>query len=408
MNPTINRSAPGVRIVLLPESRATSGEPVDLSGRIISFSFEDSERKADKLTLQLDNHDLSLFERDDLVGGAILQVSWGYPELMSPPRRVVLKKLKGFTTLTLEGRALSVLMDQVEKTRMFSGVTRSDVVSRIASEHGYERGFVDIDETFEVFDVINQSGHSDARFIRQLAEREGFEFYVDGSGLHFHRRRQSAPPTHVFEWFSDPGRGDILAINVESDLGRRVGKVTVKARDPLEKRTIVKSVSNASARRETLADVVEVVSPDSVETSLQMRNATETVHASTATSERQAEVEAQARYRKAEQMSVNLSMQLIGDPTLHAKSIVEIRGISSLLSGKYYVTDVKHTVSGSGYFCDVKLIRDGSGRRARRRAQEMKGEKNRAVAKPRTEELEEVELIGHEHGEIRIGYKKRT
>ena len=40
-NPVIDRSAPGVRITLLESEKASSGEPVDLAGRIIGFTYED-------------------------------------------------------------------------------------------------------------------------------------------------------------------------------------------------------------------------------------------------------------------------------------------------------------------------------------------------------------------------------
>ena len=85
-NPIIDRSGPGVRLTLLPDERAESGEPLDLGDRLISFSYEDSERRADKVSLQLDNFDLSLFDREELMGGAVLEVSWGYAGNMAPPR----------------------------------------------------------------------------------------------------------------------------------------------------------------------------------------------------------------------------------------------------------------------------------------------------------------------------------
>ena len=53
--------------------------------------------------------------------------------------------------------------------------------------------------------------------------------------------------------------------------------------------------------------------------------------------------------------------------------IAEVRGISSLLSGFYYVTDAKHVISGGSYVCDLKATRDGTGRRARALAQERRG-----------------------------------
>ena len=110
-----------------------------------------------------------------------------------------------------------------------------------------------------------------------VASREEFEFYVDDGGFHFHERRQSAAPTHVFTWYADPGRGDVLAVNVESDLGRRAGRVTVRGRDPLTRSTIEETANNDSAERETLAEVVEVVDPETGATTLETRNATATV-----------------------------------------------------------------------------------------------------------------------------------
>ena len=405
MNAIIDRSAPGVRITLLPDERAASGEPLDLAGRIIGFTFEDAERKADKVALQLDNFDLSLFDREDLMGGAALEVSWGYPGNMAVPRRVVVKKLKGFTTLTVEGQATSVLMNREAKTRSWENVTRAAVARQIAEEHGYEGEFIDVEDTEEVFEVVNQSGETDARFLLRLAAREEFEFYVDDGGFHFHERRQDAAPTHVFTWFANPGRGDVISINVESDLVKRAGRVTVRGLDPMRRATIESSTSNETADRSTLAEVVEVVDPETGSTSLETRNATASVHPTSASSEGRARRESAARFRRAERATVKLSMRVVGDPTLHAKSIVELRGVSGLLSGKYYVTNVKHVISSSGYTCDLKLTRDGSGQRARRLAREQRGERN--TSRPRTDgELTQVEAVDPETGATRIEYRR--
>jgi hypothetical protein len=75
----VDRSGPGVRITLLDNERAPSGEPLDLAGRIIAFTYEDAEKKADQVSLQLDNFDLALFERAELVGGATLECPGATP-----------------------------------------------------------------------------------------------------------------------------------------------------------------------------------------------------------------------------------------------------------------------------------------------------------------------------------------
>ncbi len=405
MNTVLDRSAPGIRLTLLADERAASGEPLDLGGRVIGFTFEDSERKTDKVSIQLDNFDLSLFDREDLTGGATLEVSWGYPGNMAVPRRVVVKKLKGFTTLTVEGQATSVLMNREAKTRSWENVTRAEVARQIAEEHGYSGELVDVGDTAEVLDVVNQTAETDARFLRRLAAREEFEFYVDDGGFHFHERRQDAAPTHVFTWYADPGRGDVLSVDVESDLVKRAGRVTVRGRDPMERATIESTASNSSSDRATLAEVIEVVDPETGATSLQTRNATASVHPTSAPTAGRASRESDARFRRAERATVKLSLRVVGDPTLHAKSIVEVRGISGLLSGKYYVTEVKHVISSSGYTCDLKLTRDGQGQRARRLAQEQRGERN--TSRARTDgEMTQVEVVDPETGSTRIEYRR--
>lgn len=405
MNTVLDRSAPGIRLTLLADERAASGEPLDLGGRVIGFTFEDSERKTDKVSIQLDNFDLSLFDREDLTGGATLEVSWGYPGNMAVPRRVVVKKLKGFATLTVEGQATSVLMNREARTRSWENVTRAEVARQIAEEHGYSGELVDVEDTAEVLDVVNQTAETDARFLRRLAAREEFEFYVDDGGFHFHERRQDAAPTHVFTWYADPGRGDVLSVDVESDLVKRAGRVTVRGRDPMERATIESTASNSSSDRATLAEVIEVVDPETGATSLQTRNATASVHPTSAPTAGRASRESDARFRRAERATVKLSLRVVGDPTLHAKSIVEVRGISGLLSGKYYVTEVKHVISSSGYTCDLKLTRDGQGQRARRLAQEQRGERN--TSRARTDgEMTQVEVVDPETGSTRIEYRR--
>jgi len=407
-NPVFDRSAPGVRITLLADEKAGSGDPLDLAGRIIGFTFEDAEKKADKVSLQLDNFDLALFDREDLLGGAVLEVSWGYPGNMSVPRRVVVKKLKGFATLTVEGQALSALMNREARTRSWENVTRSEVARQVAEEHGYEGQFIDVDDTEEKLDVINQTAETDARFLRRLAAREELEFYVDDGGFHFHERRQNAAPTHVFTWYADPGRGDVLSVNVESDLVRRAGRVSVRGRDPLQRTTVEASTTSASADRSTISEVIEVVDPETGATSLETRNATASVQPTSVTNASRAQRESEARFRRAERETVKLSLQVVGDPTLHAKSIVEVRGISSLLSGKYYVNEIKHVISSSGYVCELKLTRDGTGRRARAVAQSQRSQGgSRNTSQPRTDsEMTQVEVVDPETGATRIEYRR--
>ncbi|MCP3104527.1 late control protein D [Myxococcus sp. K15C18031901] len=408
MTRPLDRSAPGVRLTLLAHEKARSGEPLSLEGRVLSLTFEDSSTTADKLSLQLDNFDLALFDRAELVGGAVLEVSWGYPGLMAPPRRVVVKKLKGFQVLTVEGQALSALMHREAKTRTWQGKTRGQVVREVAAEYGYEGDSVHVEDTGEPLDTIHQAGETDARLLRRLAAREEYEFHVDDRGLTFARRNQASAPTHVLWWYADSGRGDILSVNVESELGRRVGKAQVRGRDALSKKNIEAQASSGTVERTTLADFLEVVDRITGTTALQLRNATTSVQPTSASTPAQAQRESEARFRRAEAGTVKLALQVVGNPSLRAKSVVEVRGISRLLSGKYYVTEAKHVLSSSGYTTDLKLSRDGTGRRQQaspeKEGQPQGGQPN--VCMPATGGvLTELEVVDKRSGTTHVEYR---
>jgi phage protein D len=399
------RTAPGVRVVLLPDERASSGEPLDLRDSIVSFTFEDSVEKTDKASLTLDNFDLSLFERADLRAGAVLEVSWGYPGNMAPPRRVVVKSLKGFQSLTLEGLAASALLNQHARARAWKTVKRSDVVRDVAREHGYDGELASIVDSAEVLDTVNQAAETDARLLRRLALREGFEFFVDDSGLHWGPRQAQQAPARVFTWYSDPGAGDVLSINVESDLIARVGRSEVRGRDPKTRADVEASATSAQVDRPTLGTIVEVVDPRTGTTSLEQRNATASVRPATSGTAAGAEREAAARFTKAEQNAVKLSMQVVGDPTLRAKTVVELRGVPAFLAGKYYVTQAKHTLSASGYVVALELTRDAPGeRRSSEPAQAQGGTPNRAEpAAPGA--LTSVEVVDARTGSTHIEFR---
>ncbi|HEU4408374.1 MAG TPA: contractile injection system protein, VgrG/Pvc8 family [Polyangiaceae bacterium] len=403
-----DRSAPGVRLSLFAAPNGASVAPLDLGGRLVGFTYEDSDDKADKLTLELDNFDLARFDREELFGGALLEASWGYPSVMAPPRRAVVKSVKGFTTLTVEAQALSALLNQRATTRRFEGATRAEVVRQVAAEYGYAGALLDVEETHERYDVLSQAAETDARFLKRLAEREHFVFYVDAQGLHFHRRRQESPPARVFTWYAGPASGDVLSVRVESDLARRVGATRVRGRDPLRKETLDASSNAASAPRATLSDVVEVVDPETGATALQARNATANVAPTSASSAGRAKREADARFVKAEREAVKLSLQVVGDPTLAAKTVVEVRGISALLSGKYYVLAVKHTLGGSGYVCDLVLTRDGKGApaAAEGRGRPQGGAKNpHAAPVPGDGAMQEFDAVDLETGAPETQYR---
>lgn len=406
----LDRSAPGVRIELLEHERAVAGELLDLRGRIVSFRYEDHDERADICSIELDNFDLSLFDRSELAGGSVFRVTWGYPTVMSPARGVLLRRLKGFSRLTLECHGLSVLHDRVARTRRFESRTSSEVVREVARELGYDDAFVEVEETTERHEIIAQHGETDARFLARLAAREGFAFRADEAGLRWQRPPREVPPSHVLTYYTDGGQGSVLDVSVESDLSRRAGSVSVRGRDPRTRQTIEGRANNESVDRTALAEVVEVVDPETGRTAVEERAGTSSVRTTSAPTQEEAQREASARFRRAEERAVRLKLTVVGDPTLTARRIIEVRGISRLLSGRYYVRAATHAITGEGYTTELTLQRDGVGRLARRLARPHGGQPSQATEPgPASEEAARrtrvVERVDAEDGQSELEYR---
>jgi uncharacterized protein len=398
---TTPRTEPSLFVRVVPEGRAA--ERVDVSERVLSFVYEDAEHKADKLVLSVDNWDLRNFDDPVWKKGNLLEVSWGYPGDMAPTRQVVIQKVTGFQVLAVEGHGTAVLMNKVARCRTFENVRRSDVVRRIAHDNGYGTAVQDIEDTQHVLPLITQARMTDAQLLRRLADREGFQFYVDFDGLHFHQRRLGQRPTRVLRWFTPPVVGEVLTINIDNDVTAKPGAVSVRGRDPIRKKDIDERGSNDQTKRDSLAPVIELVDPETGTTRFERRNIAEDIRSTAEPSSVTAKREADARYRAAQQLTVELSASVIGDPSLLAKTVVEIQGISRRLSGKYYVKEAKHKIDGAGYTVDLKCLRDGHSELG---GAPSKGKPNGGTAADADPDaLQPIELVDPETGKTHVEYR---
>lgn len=346
-------------------------ERVDLTDQVTKFTYTDRERAADLLSLSVDNFDLSNFDDPVWKKGQLLDVTWGYPGNMAPTRRVVIKSVRGSEDLTIECFGQEILMGSERRSRTFENVKRSDVVRTIAEEQGWTGDRVDIQDTAIRHETIVQARRTDAEFLRRLARLEGFEWYVDWDGFHFHERRVGARPIRIYVWRTSTGIGNVLDFDVENDVTARPGRVRLRGRNPTTGRNFEVTADNGTDTiRNLLAPILALVNPESGAISRNPRRST------TATPEARvaqvatrptsapnatiAQKEATARFRRAQQAAVKMTLSLIGDAGMLAKSVVELKNFGRRLSQRYYVREVVHTVDpGSGYEMEAKLISDG-------------------------------------------------
>jgi hypothetical protein len=180
--------------------KGSAAKPINLADRIQSMTYEESDTKSDKLTLLVRNEDLANFDTPLWRAGMRLIVQWGYWRNLGVPREVVVKSVKGFTTLTVECLDKGSLMGEKKKTGGFKNQTRSEVVTTIADAYGYGPDSRFITETTRKFGRISYGGKSDGELVAALTKAEGFQHYVDHTGFHWHPRDFAQRPVRTFCW----------------------------------------------------------------------------------------------------------------------------------------------------------------------------------------------------------------
>lgn len=400
-------------------------EPLDQSSRVTQLVYEDSESKADKLTLTLLNVNLENLDDPIWAKGNLCEVQWGYPGRMGPAMQCVITKVTGFEILTVEALGKEMLLHRVQRTRVFENVKKSDVARALAEENGYSAEFQDIEDTEILKRFITQAKQTDAQLLSKLAREEGFEWYIDWTGFHFHKRRVGQPPIRVLEWRG--GDGEVMSVHIDNDITVKPGRVKVKGKDPKTGKPFEVTGSNSDTSRETLSSVIEIVDPETGTTTVttapdgsasssssgsSATQATGEVSPAASMTEAEAKRKADGKYRKTQQTTIEMTWLCVGDALVVAKSVLELRGIGKRLSGKYWLKEARHSVGLGGYTMELKFKGDGhagyasSGGGVVTGEQPSKGKPNKSdpeAADPGA--LTPIEVVDPETGGTKIIYR---
>lgn len=359
----LNTDRPFYSIRAIPEGKAAKA--IDLTERVLTFKFLDEERKADKLTLTLDNWDLSVFDDPTFKKGTILEFVWGYPGRVAPARRAVIQRIKGGRQVTIEAHGLAMLMHKVKKTRTFSGMTLEQIAAKILSEYTelaplQRSGQIKVEgDSNTAHEHRVQAAETDATFLTRLARRHGLEFYIDSTGMHFKPRNFTQGYVKELVWFN--GSGEFLDFDIDNNLAKRPGAVTKRALDPLSKKTIEHRADNDSSKRPGLAPVIEMVDPRTGKRTLQARVAEEHTEHTSETTASGVRSHADAKFRQTQHETIHMSIKLVGDPDVAAKRVLKVSGVGKRMSGLYYVTQAEHDITNAGYIVTAKAKTDGHG-----------------------------------------------
>jgi phage protein D len=331
-----------------------------LQNRLMSLKFSDHVRKRDKLELTLRNDDYRLFEYPAFARGQKLRVTWGWPGRMGAPRRMVVRKVKGGDVISVTAHCVSIMLDRKRHARFMEGVTDSEFVRKVAAEHGYTGTLVHIEETTTRHDITQLRQMTDARMLRRLAQRNGFEFYIDATGLHWHKRPTDRAPVRTLHYRTDPGQGRILdAPRIDADLSKGVAKVRVLARDPIRKVAVDESVGITDEQDVSLGKDDELFDPDDPSMGLRAaRISTEEVFSGGLMTAAEAKAFAAGRYRETAVARYKMSFMIIGDAQIAAKQIIAVYGMTEVVDGLYFVKEAITEITPGTFHMSLKCEKD--------------------------------------------------
>lgn len=391
---------------------------VDIDGRVTGMTYIDSEKKADQFKLEIDNNDLSFFDDPVFRKGNALEVTWGYPGDMSPPRVAIIQKTTGARKLMVEARDCGVLLNRLTRCETYKSKSRSQIAAIVAERNGFGPDDQFIEDTKEVEETTLQARLTDAQFLKRLAYKEGYEWFIDYDGFHFHRRQVTLNAFRTFVWLGAAGNENgIISFNVENDISAKPAAVCKKGRCPSKKCDISEDGSDG----DSIAEVYELIDPDTQQSHAKVRggivtarmrqraqevddlSTTLAVPAGTTSANElrqraqfidnsartriraqalepvpdgqvssectptpddtaeKAKRRADGRYRKIQQTAVKMTLTVLGSPSLLAKQMITIEGMGKRLSGNYYITEATHRIQGQAYVTQLKCISDGHG-----------------------------------------------
>lgn len=412
---------------------------VDLSDRVLGFSFEDSDVKTDKAVFTVRNDDLANFDTPLWRAGMELIVQFGYFNNLSAARRVIVKKVTGFSVLSVECHGKACLMNEVKRTVVYKQKTRSQLVAEIAESYGYGPDAQFITQTNRLHGAISSGGLSDGELLAKLAKAEGFQFYIDHTGLHWHAREFNKPPIRTFAWESARENAEAVIDEPRVDVDLTVSRPkAIRARgvDRKTGKPFEVVASNTETDRDGLAatteglddwssmvtpggeggglsevpeaaddNVIEVVDPRDKTTSLLLNEqalleGVEEVSDTSSHTAEDAKAKVDGRFRKLRETTVKMSFSALGDPSFGAKQVFRFECKSKRLTGNYYAKEVTHTIAPGSYTMEIKAISDGTSGSGKKSAAKVNtkvpadsgaGDKSTEEAQHELEEKEQID-----------------
>ncbi len=245
---------------------------------------------------------------------------------------------EGHAEITVRAYDRAHKLNRERKTRTFQQVSASDIVSRVAPDHGLT---ADPTSTSDVFDHVMQANETDWELLWRLALMYDYEIVVDDRLLKF-RPGSTDVGTEVTLRYTEA----LTAFRPRVTAAAEVAKVTVRGWDPKQKQAIVGNSSAPTLRSDASAASGHArAATDAGANS----NGTLVSDMGPATQSHATKIATSIMQRLAS-ASIEAEGSSFGNPALRAGVKVQIEGVGTRFSGKYRLSSVTHVYRSAGYY----------------------------------------------------------
>jgi phage protein D len=268
--------------------------------------------------------------------------------------------------------------------KIWKNKTYSQIAREIADKYKLK---AKVDESKELVASEPQGNKSDFTFLRHLADKIGYQFYIQADELHFHKRSLDKKPLLTLTYMGRDGLLLSFRPKVKAQSSKAEGTQTKAVGfDPMAKKAVVHEASDSNLDQTVLGKKTLLVDGATGEEKYEAQE-TGKIIPSPEQTKKDNQVLAESVKQSAQLDQLEAEATVIGIPTIAAKEIIEIAGVSSKFSGNYYIKQVRHEIGAGGYLMTLELKRNALGKAAEKAA-DSQGKENKqhgeSEAKPKT------------------------
>ncbi len=326
----------------------------EIMDSLISIDVDDSLLLPDMFSVHLRDPSFKWTDSDDFALGKSVEIAVrgesGTSKLLAGEITAIEPEFSQAAgpTVMIRGYDQSHRLHRSKQTKTYVQETDSDIAKKIARECGLR---AKIDSTREVHEYVSQDNQTDMEFIRERAERIGYQVYVEDGTLNFRQAPDTEPRVPVVEWGID-----LLEFEARLTTAQQVTGVIVRGWDPKTKKEII---GQATTPQDTPQVGEQRAGGQAAKRAFNVDSKEIVVDRPVAT-QSEADALAQSVCDEIGNAFIQAEGTCYGNPAVHAGAVVELKGIGQRFSGRYRITHAVHRYDDRGYTTQFTI----SGRRA--------------------------------------------